>query len=165
MNDAGPADHPPQDAPRLKNSEEIAETLRLRPERPQVVRLSRKVLAAGSAGVLVLISGAVFWALQKKRPHVPAAGELYATEHHKVADQLASLPKNYTEIPAGVPRQGPLAGRPWTSDRSGTDDVAIQSPRHRRRTAARIARERGGANQQSVRQHQCPAAAFSSTIE
>nr|WP_249817423.1 TrbI/VirB10 family protein [Bradyrhizobium sp. 179] len=81
--------------------------MRLRSDRPQVVRVSLKVLADGSAIVLVLISGAVFWALQKKQSRSPAAEELYATDHHNVADQLATLPKDYTEIPKGVPRLGP----------------------------------------------------------
>nr|WP_249809816.1 TrbI/VirB10 family protein [Bradyrhizobium sp. 139] len=81
--------------------------MRLRPDRPQVVRLSRKVLAGGSALLLVLISGAVFWALQEKRSRNAAPEELYATDHHNVADQLANLPKDYAEIPKGVPRLGP----------------------------------------------------------
>ncbi|WP_354111420.1 TrbI/VirB10 family protein [Bradyrhizobium sp. S3.12.5] len=85
----------------------MAETLRLRPDRPKVARLSRKILAGGSALVLVLISGAVFWALQEKRSRTQAPEELYATDHHNVADQLATLPKDYTEIPKDVPRLGP----------------------------------------------------------
>jgi len=93
--------------PKPKSPEEIAATLRLRPDRPQVVRLSRKVLAGGSALVLVLISGAVFWALQTKRSGTSAPQELYATDHHNVADQLAILLKDYTEIRKDVPRLGP----------------------------------------------------------
>ncbi|MGF6312092.1 type IV secretory pathway VirB10-like protein [Bradyrhizobium sp. i1.8.4] len=107
MTDSDQVNGGPHDAPRPQQSGEIVETLRLRPERPEVARLSRKVLAGGSAVVLVLISGAVFWALQEKRSARPAPEELYATDHHNVADQLATLPKDYTEIPKDVPRLGP----------------------------------------------------------
>lgn len=107
MTDTGQADDTPKDAPRVKPPEEISETLRLRPDRPQVARLSRKVLAGGSALVLVLISGAVFWALQAKRQRTPAPEELYATDHRNIADQLGTLPRDYTQIPKDVPRLGP----------------------------------------------------------
>jgi hypothetical protein len=51
-----------------KSAAEIASSsLRLRPERPPVTRLSRKVLAGGTALALVLVSGAVLWALQQNR--------------------------------------------------------------------------------------------------
>ena len=50
-----------------KTSEEIARSLRLRPERPPVTRLSRKVLASGTALALLLVSAAVLWALQNNR--------------------------------------------------------------------------------------------------
>ena len=49
-----------------KSAAEIASSLRLRPERPPVTRLSRKVLAGGTALALVLVSGAVLWALQQQ---------------------------------------------------------------------------------------------------
>ncbi|OPZ00056.1 conjugal transfer protein TraI [Bradyrhizobium sacchari] len=107
MTDSGQANDTPNDAPRIKPAEENAQSLRLRPDRPQVVRLSRKVLAGGSALLLVLISGAVYWALQGSRSRNAAPEELYATNHHNVADQLATLPKDYTEVPKGVPRLGP----------------------------------------------------------
>ena len=54
-----------------KTSEEIARSLRLRPERPPVTRLSRKVLASGTALALLLVSAAaVLWALQNNRTRV-----------------------------------------------------------------------------------------------
>ncbi|MDE5464864.1 TrbI/VirB10 family protein [Bradyrhizobium sp. CSS354] len=107
MTETGQPNDATKDAPRVKPPENIAATLRLRPNRPQVTRLSRKVLAGGSALLLVLISGAVFWAMQEKRSRMPAAEELYATDHHNLADQLAALPKDYAEIPKEVPRLGP----------------------------------------------------------
>lgn len=107
MNDSDQAIDTPKEPPRPRPPEEIAETLRLRPDPPQVARLSRKVLIGVSAFVLVLITGAVLWALQEKRSRVSAPEELYATDRHNVADQLATLPKDYTEIPKDVPRLGP----------------------------------------------------------
>ena len=99
--------------------EEIARSLRLRPERPRVTRLSRKVLA-GTAGVaLLLVFGAVLWALQSNQKRGPAPEELYTTEHHNVADGLGGLPKDYAGIPRDVPRLGPPLpgdlGRPIVS--------------------------------------------------
>jgi type IV secretion system protein VirB10 len=85
--------------------------LRLGAERPRITRLSRKVLAGGAALALLLISGAVLWALRNNQPRNPAPDELYSTDHHNVADELASLPKDYAGIPHDVPRLGsPLPG-------------------------------------------------------
>jgi type IV secretion system protein TrbI len=83
-----------------------AASMRLRAERPRVMRLSRKVLAGGAAVGLIAIFGAVLWALQNNRTRGPASGELYSTDHHDVADGLAGLPRDYS----GVPRQAPPLG-------------------------------------------------------
>jgi type IV secretion system protein VirB10 len=56
---------------------------------------------------LLLISGAVLWALRSNRPHSPAPDELYSTDHHNVADGLTTLPRDYAGIPRDVPRLGP----------------------------------------------------------
>jgi type IV secretion system protein VirB10 len=90
-----------------KTSEEIARCLRLRPALPRVTRLSRKVLAGGTALALVLVSGAVLWALQSNRTPRQASEELYSTDHHNVANGLAGLPRDYAVIPRDVPRLGP----------------------------------------------------------
>ena len=84
-----------------------------------MTRLSRKVLA-GTAGVaLLLVFGAVLWALQSNQKRGPAPEELYTTEHHNVADGLGGLPKDYAGIPRDVPRLGPPLpgdlGRPIVS--------------------------------------------------
>jgi len=60
-----------------KSAAEIASSLRLRPERPPVTRLSRKVLAGGTALALVLVSGAVLWALQQNRAGRAAMADVY----------------------------------------------------------------------------------------
>jgi type IV secretion system protein VirB10 len=93
-------------------SEELAHGFRLRADHPRVTRLSRKVLAGGTAVALVLVGGAVLWALQNNRSRGPAPDELYSTDHHNVADGLAGLPRDY----AGVPRQVPSLGPPLPGD-------------------------------------------------
>ncbi|MCA1409892.1 TrbI/VirB10 family protein [Bradyrhizobium sp. NBAIM20] len=92
---------------------ERSESFRLRAEHPRVTRLSRKLLAGGSAVVLLVIGGAVLWSLQHNRSRNQAAEELYSTDHHNVADGITTLPKDY----AGVPRQPiPQLGPPLPGD-------------------------------------------------
>ncbi|MDN5005509.1 TrbI/VirB10 family protein [Bradyrhizobium sp. GCM10027634] len=91
---------------------EQSRSFRLRAEHPRVTRLSRKVLAGGSALALLVIGGAVLWSLQSNRPRNQAADELYSTEHHNVADGITALPKDY----AGVARQIPQLGPPLPGD-------------------------------------------------
>lgn len=84
-----------------------AQALRLGVERPRITRLSRKVLAGGTALALLLISGAVLWALRSNQPRNPAPDELYSTDHHNVADGLTTMPHDYAGISRNVPRLGP----------------------------------------------------------
>ena len=88
------------------NGSDRAASMRLRAERPRVMRLSRKVLGGGAAIGLVAISGAVLWALQNNRSRSAAPAELYTTDHRNIADGLTGLPKDY----AGIPRQAPPLG-------------------------------------------------------
>lgn len=83
-----------------------AQALRLAAQRPRITRLSRKVLAGGTALALLLISGAVLWALKSNQPHNPSPDELYSTDHHNLADGLSTLPRDYAAIPRGVPQLG-----------------------------------------------------------
>ena len=89
------------------SSDDSAQALRLRADHPRITRLSRRVLAGGTALALLLISGAVLWALRSNHPHNPAPDELYSTDHHNVADGLTTLPQDYAGIPHDVPRLGP----------------------------------------------------------
>src|SRR5947208_12548572 len=82
-----------------ETQEERSVGFRLRAEHPRVTRLSRKVLAGGSAVALLVIGGAVLWSLQNNRSRNQAADELYSTDHHNVADVITTLPKDYTSIP------------------------------------------------------------------
>jgi type IV secretion system protein VirB10 len=52
-----------------------------------------------TALALLLISGAVLWALRGNYPHNPAPQELYSTDHHNVADGLTTLAQDYAGIP------------------------------------------------------------------
>jgi type IV secretory pathway VirB10-like protein len=111
MNTQNGNDHeqaiPPQ------TQDEQSSNFRLRAEHPRVTRLSRKVLAGGSAAALLVIGGAVLWSLQSNRSRNKAADELYSTDHHNVADGITTLPKDY----AGVPRQAiPQLGPPLPGD-------------------------------------------------
>jgi type IV secretion system protein TrbI len=97
------------------SSDDSAPPLRLRADHPRITRLSRKVLAGGTALALLLISGAVLWALRSNRPHNPP-DELYSTDHHNIADGLSTLHQDYAGIPRDVSRLGPTlpddVGRP-----------------------------------------------------
>src|SRR5262245_24170504 len=107
MTDNGPSESAgPVSGPKPPSADS-AQPLRLGAEHPKVTRLSRKVLAGGTALALLLISGAVLWALRSSQPRTPAQDELYSTDHHNVADGLTTLPKDYAGIPRDVPRLGP----------------------------------------------------------
>lgn len=109
--------------------------LRLGAEPPRITRLSRKMLAGASALALLLISGAVLWALRGNHPHSPAPDELYSTNHHNVADGLATLPKDYAGVPHDVPRLGPPLpgdlGRPIVTAESQSAPVGLDAEQQR----------------------------------
>lgn len=124
-----------QSTVRPQSEAEIANSLRLRPDRPRVSRLSRKALVGGTAIALTLISGAVFWALQSGQKRAPASDDSYSTDHHNVADQLSSLPKDYAGIPREVPRLGPPLpgdlGRPIVSAQNQSGPLAVDAEQQR----------------------------------
>jgi type IV secretion system protein TrbI len=119
-------------------------SFRLRPERPHVIRLSRKALIGGTALALTLISAAVFLALQTREKRAPASDELYSTDHHNVADKLASLPKDYGSIPPDVPRLGPPLpgdlGRPIVAAQAQTGPLAVDAEQQRANQESEAAR-------------------------
>jgi type IV secretion system protein TrbI len=100
---------------RDSQSGDLAAELRLRPERPPVTRLSRKVLVGLAAIAAVVVSGALVWGLYQGRGKQAGSGELYNTENKPTPDGLAGLPRDYTGVPqnglpptgSGVPRLGP----------------------------------------------------------
>jgi type IV secretory pathway VirB10-like protein len=121
-----------------------ARSFRLRPVRPHVTRLSRKALIGGTALALILISAAVFLALQTREKRAPASDELYSTDHHNVADKLASLPKDYGSIPQDVPRLGPPLpgdlGRPIVAAQTQNGPLAVDAEQQRASQESEAAR-------------------------
>jgi type IV secretion system protein TrbI len=102
----------PEQAQSGQRGEPVAE-LRLRSERPAVMRLSRKVLT-GLAGVAAItVSGALIWALYQGSRKPGGGPELYNTETKTTPEGLSTLPRDYAGIsqntppPAGIPPLGP----------------------------------------------------------
>ena len=85
--------------------------LRLRGERPRVMRLSRKVLIGLGAVSALAVAGALGYALQT-HTKAGAGQELLNTQSRPSAEGLAGLPKDYT----GLPRQAPPLGPPLPGD-------------------------------------------------
>jgi len=106
----------PEQAQSGQTAEPVAK-LRLRSERPPVMRLSRKVLT-GLAGVAAItVAGALIWALYQGNRKPGGGPELYNTETKTTPEGLSTLPRDYAGIsqntppPAGIPPLGPpLAG-------------------------------------------------------
>ena len=104
-------------APQMPRSEgDIAAELRLRPDPPRVMRLSRKVMVVfASAGGLGL--GAILIVALQDRAAIDGPAELYSTDRVQQADGLSNLPRDYAGIPQlGPPLPGDL-GRPILSAR------------------------------------------------
>lgn len=96
-------------APRTEK--EIAKELRLRPDPPRVMRLSRKAITviavAGGLGV-----GAVLIVALQGSDRAEGPSELFSTERVQEAEGLSRLPRDYGAIPQlGPPLPGEL-GRP-----------------------------------------------------
>lgn len=90
---------------------EIAQALRLRPDPPRVMRLSRKVMIGLGVVAGLGVGGALILALQGRSGR-DAPSELYSTDRNPQADGLANLPRDYAGIPQlGPPLPGDL-GRP-----------------------------------------------------
>ncbi len=144
MTDTGQANAGGEASVEQRTPEDIAQALRLRPERPRVTRLSRKMLASATALALVLVCGAVLWALQNNQKCGPAPEELYTTNHHNVADGLGGLSKDYAGIPRDVPRLGPPLpgdlGRPIVSAQNQSGPLAADAEQQRLNQESEAAR-------------------------
>ena len=143
--------------------------LRLRGEGPRVTRLSRNVLIGGAALVLIVVCGALLWALQTNRLRVPTSQELYTTERHTVADGLAGLPRDYAGVPRNAPPLSPPLpgdlGRPIVSAQAQAGPTTVDPDQQRRAQHGDTSEHHGyparqGARQPRSRQHEkdCPAA-------
>lgn len=125
-------------------SDDSAQALRLRAEHPKVTRLSRKVLAGGTALALLVISGAVLWALGSNHPRNRTPDELYSTDHHNIADGLTTLPPDYAGIPRDVPRLGPPLpsdlGRPIVTSEGQSAPIGLDAEQQRANQETEAAR-------------------------
>jgi type IV secretion system protein TrbI len=125
-------------------AEDAANAFRLKGELPTITRLSRKVLAGGSAVVLVLIGGSVIWALQGPSARRTAPDELTSTGHREVADGLSNLPRDYASLPKDVPPLGPPLpgdlGRPILAAQGQVASDPDQQRREQESEAARVSR-------------------------
>lgn len=120
-------------------------SFRLKAEHPRVTRLSRKVLAGGSAVVLLVIGGVVMWSLQSSRPRTQAAEELYSTDHNNVADGITALPKDYSGVQRQpVPQLGPPLpgdlGRPILAAQGQSPAIGADPEQQRRDQETEAAR-------------------------
>lgn len=144
MNDNGsdPKADPVSRAP--SSPEKGTQALRLGAERERITRLSRKVLAGGTALALLLVSGAVLWALRSNQPHNPTPDELYSTDHHAIADGLTTLPQDYAGIARNVPQIGqPLPGgrvRPIVSTEGQSAPMGLDAEQQRANQETEAAR-------------------------
>lgn len=126
---------------------DVAAELRLRPERPRVVRLSRKVLGLLAGVSALALGGALIWALQSSGPSTPA--ELYNTDNRTTAEGLTRLPRDYAGLPREVPQLGPPLpgdlGRPMLSAGVQPPPIAgapVPAPAQPDLEAQRLAAER-----------------------
>lgn len=78
---------------------------RLRPGRPPVTRLSRKVIILLGLVLAIAVSAALLFALQPRRQM--AGAELYGIDNRATPDGLSGLPRDYTGLPKPVPKLGP----------------------------------------------------------
>ena len=106
----------------------IAADLRLRPDPPRVMRLSRKAIAA-LATVSGLGLGAIMIIALQDRAAIDDAPELFSTERVQQAEGLTQLPRDYGDVPRlGPPLPGEL-GRPVLSAQRRGDPVpAVITP-------------------------------------
>ena len=90
----------------VRTTQEIAAELRLRPDRPRVMRLSRRVLATLGGASAIAVAGALMFALWPHGPKGPGA-ELYNTENRQTPDGLSGLPRDYSGLSKPAPQLGP----------------------------------------------------------
>jgi type IV secretion system protein VirB10 len=94
-------------ADETQSAGKLAAELRLRPERPPVTRLSRRVLMALAAFAVISVSAALIWALSQGQRKSIGATEPYSTENKPTPDGLSALPRDYAGLPPNVPALGP----------------------------------------------------------
>ena len=95
-----------QEPPRTE--EDIAQELRLRPDPPRVMRLSRRAIALAIAIGGLGFGAILIVALQNNRQEGNQT-ELFSTERIQAAEGLSALPRDYADVPRlGPPLPGEL---------------------------------------------------------
>jgi type IV secretion system protein VirB10 len=91
---------------------------------------------------LLLVSGAVLWALRSNQPHNLTPDELYSTDHHNVADGLTTLPRDYAGIARDVPQIGQPSGlvRPIVSTEAQSAPIGLDAEQQRANQETEAAR-------------------------
>ncbi|WP_299959308.1 TrbI/VirB10 family protein [uncultured Roseobacter sp.] len=109
-------------APRTE--QDIAKELRLRPDPPRVMRLSRKAITVLAVAGGLGIGAILIVALQGSDPG-DGPSELFSTERVQEAEGLLGLPRDYASIPQlGPPLPGEL-GRPVLSAQRRGEPVPV----------------------------------------
>ncbi len=131
--------------------------VKLRGDPPRVMRLSRKAIGIASACGFALVGGALIYALQPAG--LKGSQELYNTDGVAVADNLASAPKDYGQVPKlGPPLPGDL-GKPILDAQRRGDVAALPpigaqppaAPVNPAATAADAARQRAEQEREAAR--------------
>ncbi|WP_299785146.1 TrbI/VirB10 family protein [uncultured Marivita sp.] len=98
----------PDMQPPTRTEEEIAQELRLRPDPPRVMRLSRRAIALTTAIGGLGLGAILIVALQNNRQEGTQT-ELFSTERIQAAEGLSTLPRDYADVPRlGPPLPGEL---------------------------------------------------------
>ena len=124
MSKAGDGREEKEIRPGSRPEAEIAAELRLHPDPPRVMRLSRRTL-----GILAAVGGLSLGAILIVALQDPERGdgpaELFNTERVPTADELLSLPEDYSQVPQlGPPLPGEL-GRPVLAARERGEPVPV----------------------------------------
>ncbi|MEM9369536.1 MAG: TrbI/VirB10 family protein [Pseudomonadota bacterium] len=115
-------DDRPEEPPRTE--QDIARELRLRPDPPRVMRLSRKAITVLAVAGGLGIGAILIVALQGSDPG-DGPSELFSTERVQEAEGLLGLPRDYASIPQlGPPLPGEL-GRPVLSAQRRGEPVPV----------------------------------------
>lgn len=86
----------------------MSDDLAIRAKPRPVRRFSKKVLMVGAAGLALMLSTALAFALQSPQAETVRSTELFNTTHKPMHEALARLPKSYAEVtPASYPKLGP----------------------------------------------------------
>lgn len=129
----------------VRTEREIRAELRLRPDRPSVMRLSRRALATLAGVSAIAIAGALTFALWPQAAKGPAQ-ELYTTDTRQTPDGLNGLPRDYSGLPKPVPQLGPPLpgdlGRPMLNAGVGAPGMPQPAPAQASPEAQRAAQDR-----------------------